>query len=672
MGIRPKLFLIFFLCGIVPMLFLGVFNYWSGAQAIEALLRNDIQQDINDIADVADAALREREATLTELARADFIREAILGTKGVQTAATDGRPQSGTTLSSVNASAPAHTPASSEPPGNLRGRLTAFLLSHNKYFAAITCLDASRRIIFRAEESRNKDGVAEVRFQTENFLPDVAVPDERVWTATAREPLRSPVMQEPAGAILHYTIPVFGDEEDGPQPRGALLVDLKLDALYKDAASGRALLAAPLVHAAESTISPRVIVALDQNGQIIYHTNEALRHQTANQVIPYFKPVADEMLTGRSAWKFYWSPEGDRWLVAYRPSAPPGVSLAVAGDYTAAMRGPRRKGWLSLALAVLFGLIATVLLSQTAGRTARSIEQVTEGAVAIARGRRDRRIEVRSSDEMRALAESVNEMNEQLREQMRRESEAQQFQSFMRISAMLTHDLKNAISALSLLVDNMESKFDRAEFRADAMQSLKEATNKLKRLVSKLSNPVETLSGEYKLPRPTDLVPIIKGVLAALAEPVRRHHEIETELPPSLVASVDGDKIEKVIENLVLNALEAMGARGGRLTITAGPAGAREVFFSVADTGPGMTEEFIRTRLFRPFSTTKSKGVGLGLYTCREVVRAYGGRLEVESQRNIGTRFRVVLPLDQKITGPGGAGQPQIHSLDSAASSATR
>ena len=74
------------------------------------------------------------------------------------------------------------------------------------------------------------------------------------------------------------------------------------------------------------------------------------------------------------------------------------------------------------------------------------------------------------------------------------------------------------------------------------------------------------------------------------------------------------------------------------------------VFLSVADTGAGMTEEFIRTRLFHPFATTKAKGIGLGLYTCREVVEAHGGRIEVESKKGEGTRFRVVLPSDQTVT----------------------
>ncbi|HEV7843556.1 MAG TPA: ATP-binding protein, partial [Pyrinomonadaceae bacterium] len=243
--------------------------------------------------------------------------------------------------------------------------------------------------------------------------------------------------------------------------------------------------------------------------------------------------------------------------------------------------------------------------------------------------------------------ESFNLMTDRLREQIAREAETRQFESFLRLSAMLTHDLKNAIASLSLLVRNMEHQFHLEEFRADAMRSLTEATDKLRHLVSKLSEPVRSMSGEFGLPRPTDLIPIIRRVLDTAAGPYSTQHKIETRLPDSLVASVDAERLEKVVENLVLNALEAMGAQAGTLTIDAGEQPGEKVFFSVRDTGPGMSEEFQRRQLFRPFATTKRKGVGLGLYTCREVVRAHGGEIEVESQKGVGTCFHVVLPSKQ-------------------------
>jgi signal transduction histidine kinase len=238
---------------------------------------------------------------------------------------------------------------------------------------------------------------------------------------------------------------------------------------------------------------------------------------------------------------------------------------------------------------------------------------------------------------------------------------------------MLTHDLKNAITGLSMLVTNMERQFHRAEFRVDAVSSLRQATEKLGSLVARLSEPVKSLSGEYRrTPQPSDLIPVIRRVLAATAEPRAEFYDIQTELPETLIAPIDAERIERVLENLIVNAFEAMGGRGGRLTVAAGEESVALVYFSVEDTGPGMTEDFMRTRLFRAFATTKKRGIGLGLYTCREIVESHGGRLEVKSKLGSGTRFRVVLPsvplmasharavekstLTKTITGTGAAG----------------
>jgi signal transduction histidine kinase len=140
---------------------------------------------------------------------------------------------------------------------------------------------------------------------------------------------------------------------------------------------------------------------------------------------------------------------------------------------------------------------------------------------------------------------------------------------------------------------------------------------------------------------------VLKRAIAITAEPARATHHIESRLPPSLFALVDAERIGKVIENLVLNALEAMSDKSGSLTLEAGTTDEGKVFFSVTDTGTGITRDFIERRLYHPFATTKRRGVGLGLYTCREVVRAHGGSIEVSSTEGSGTTFRVVLPSAQ-------------------------
>src|SRR6185503_10991610 len=209
------------------------------------------------------------------------------------------------------------------------------------------------------------------------------------------------------------------------------------------------------------------------------------------------------------------------------------------------------------------------MLSRQWGHQARGIERVSESVEAFAKGELDRPIELQSSDDLRPLADNLDMMTKQLRDQLAREAETRQFQSFVRLSAVLTHDLKNAIEALSLTVANMERHFENPEFRADAMKSLTGATDNLRALVARLSNPVSTLSGEHKRPTAVDLVPMLRRVIARIAEPTADRHEIKVELPEKLLALIDEVRMEKVVENLIINALEAMNKEHGTLSVAA-------------------------------------------------------------------------------------------------------
>ncbi|MFL6230133.1 MAG: ATP-binding protein [Pyrinomonadaceae bacterium] len=384
------------------------------------------------------------------------------------------------------------------------------------------------------------------------------------------------------------------------------------------------------------------LVALDRAGRIVYHTNPALKFQTVAGSMPYFTAVAADMTNGQRGSQGFNGVDGARWIAAYEPAGD--VSVAAIANETAASAGAQRSGRTLVALSAVLALAVGALVVAREVRATRRIEQVARAARAVAGGDLDGRLDVSLHDRTRPIAESFNLMTDRLREHIRRESENRQLQAFTRLSAMLTHDLKNAITGLSMLVANMERQWEREEFRADAVTSLREATDKLRSLVSRLSKPVETLSGEYRgVLRPVDLVPVIRRVLDERAAR-SSFHEVEIELPDALEASVDAERVASVVENLVVNALEAMGAKRGRLTVAAGREGDEQIFITVADTGAGMSAEFIRAKLFQPFATTKRQGLGLGLYTCREVVEAHGGRISVESEQGSGTRFRVVLP----------------------------
>lgn len=429
------------------------------------------------------------------------------------------------------------------------------------------------------------------------------IPDDRVWTTQGNVLLERVVESGPNKGNLEFAVPIHN--ESGLGNDGAVVAIVDLPRLL--ATSARL-----LKTSSASNTSGMLIVVRDSAGNAIYQSDSPGMHASG--------------------------------ATASAPMPRLNANIAVTRSTSEFMSSAHRWGIAGLVLALLLALPAALLLSSHVQKRTRGIARVTEDLSAIAKGELDRRIILQSSDDARAIADNINVMTEQMRAQVAREAESRQFDSFVRISAMLTHDLKNAIEGLSLTVSNMERHFDNEQFRIDAMKGLTSATDKLKAIVARLSKPVSSLSGEHKRPTKTDLVPILKRAIAMTAEPVRGQHTIQTNLPNSLFALADAARIEEVIENLLLNAIEAMNGKSGTLRIEAGEDANGTPTFSVSDTGPGMTRTFIENRLFRPFATTKKNGIGLGLYTCREVIRATGGSIDVQSVEGAGTTFRVVLP----------------------------
>jgi signal transduction histidine kinase len=636
-NLRNKLLLVFVSLAFVPLVLVGLIGYRSGVGAVGEQLRARAEESAAAIARRVERTLDKRESRLLELAHADSLRAYV----GAARAASAG---GGPALPFPMASGPAR-PGTAEIPDTVRAHFGAFFRSNREFIESVTCLDAAGMPLFRVPDEHAAAG-DDVTFQTDNFVEREARYDKRVWGLQKPEALRSQVSEESYGPALRITVPVSSPAGDSVV--GALVAAVKLKGVIEDAVeTDTPAASAPSRAGAQPQGEGRpVVVALDNaSGVVVYDTSGGFTQREAS-AMPEFAGVVARMKSGASGSDFYDEPGGVRRLAAFTQVDSLNLSLAVAEDYTAAAGSVRRWGLLAFALALAAALAALALLLAIARRTTEDIRRVALAAEAVAGGDVSQRIAPGATAETRSLAESFNKMSDRLRELITKEAESRQFQSFIRISAMISHDLKNAIAGLSMLVANMERRWHLEHFRDDAIESLRDATEKLSRTVARLSEPAKSLSGEYRMAaRETDLVPIMRRVLSTVAEPSRPLYEVEARLPDSLVAWVEPSRVENVFENLVINALEAMGAKGGTLSVEAGRLEGGFVFFSVADTGTGMSEEFLKEKLFRPFSTTKTKGIGLGLFTCKEVVEAHGGRLEVESQVGAGTRFRAVLPF---------------------------
>jgi signal transduction histidine kinase len=126
--------------------------------------------------------------------------------------------------------------------------------------------------------------------------------------------------------------------------------------------------------------------------------------------------------------------------------------------------------------------------------------------------------------------------------------------------------------------------------------------------------------------------------------------EVQRQVPAELKVLADRVSLRQALMNLILNARQSMQARGGRLRIT-GYSDNDGVVIEVADTGCGMDKESL-SRVFEMFYTTKrakegAKGNGIGLAFCKRIIESHNGKIEVESQPNMGTCFKIHLPNSQ-------------------------
>jgi putative PEP-CTERM system histidine kinase len=218
-------------------------------------------------------------------------------------------------------------------------------------------------------------------------------------------------------------------------------------------------------------------------------------------------------------------------------------------------------------------------------------------------------------------------------------ADAQRFDEFNRRFAFIMHDIKNLVSQLSLVARNAERHADNPEFRADMIATLQSSVRKMHELLARLSNGSRR---DAEPPRPVPVEPLAAAIAAAR----RRIHPVLVEGDVGLVANADPGRLEQALSHLVHNAIDASPA--GEPVLIRLAARGEEAVVEIVDRGAGMSAEFVRTRLFQPFASTKDSGFGVGAFEARALVTAMGGRIEVESREGEGSRFTVFLPLGEQ------------------------
>lgn len=226
-------------------------------------------------------------------------------------------------------------------------------------------------------------------------------------------------------------------------------------------------------------------------------------------------------------------------------------------------------------------------------------------------------------------------LNAQLSERLLRMKEVESFQV---MAAFFVHDLKNAASTLNLLLQNLPEHFHDPKFREDALRGCAKTVGHINGLIGRLTELRQELRVQ---PVRTDLNALIDRVASEL--PSTSSVQLTRTFGTLPLIDLDPEQIKKVLTNLLLNAREAI-LQAGTIRVSTSHESDR-VTIAVADSGCGMSAEFIQKSLFRPFKTTKQRGLGIGMFQSKMIIEAHGGRIEVESVPDRGTTFRVALPV---------------------------
>jgi len=304
-----------------------------------------------------------------------------------------------------------------------------------------------------------------------------------------------------------------------------------------------------------------------------------------------------------------------------------------------------------LALAVVaMGLFFGLLLSWWgAARVTRPVQKLVQGAREVSEGNWGTRVSVRGGGDIGRLAAAFNRMTTQLTEQREQLVQAERVAAWRELARRLAHELKNPLFPLQTTVENLQRA---KQHNPDQFEEVfRESTGILLSEIENLKGIVGRFSDFARMPQPelgpVSLNDVVRGVVklfeaqfgAVGRPPITSELHLEENLP---VIQADAALLRRALENLILNAMDAMPAGGVLMLRTSHADGG--VDLEISDTGSGLTPEECE-RLFTPYYTTKHHGTGLGLAIVQSVVSDHGGRITVESETGVGTSFHIRLPI---------------------------
>ncbi|HEX4947254.1 MAG TPA: ATP-binding protein [Blastocatellia bacterium] len=302
----------------------------------------------------------------------------------------------------------------------------------------------------------------------------------------------------------------------------------------------------------------------------------------------------------------------------------------------------------SLSVAAAFAL--SYLL---AGRITRPIEPLIQSTREVGQGHYDHKINVEATGELGELAQAFDQMRRSLKQSQAELLKRERLATIGQMASSIVHDLRNPLAAIATAAEMLNRDDLALERRKTLVESQLRAAMRMQEMLREL---LDFTRGNYSLDLEHHrLLRIIERALQTVPA-ARTGVVVDIQVAPDLIVTADGERMRRVFENLLSNAVQAMTKQTTerRITICALPHSSPDEARSwlrveVKDSGPGVPPE-IRDRLFEPFvSHGKLGGTGLGLAIARSIIEAHGGSIGLESHAANGqpseTNFYFLLPL---------------------------
>lgn len=513
-----------------------------------------------------------------------------------------------------------------------------------------------RKQVHLARLFGGSNGCVAVRvFERGREIGSLADTASTISGALARAALALPLAAT-AGKLAPGAVTVVGGDSGG-DPR---LVALLVAQSARGASPGlvmAALLDAERCFAVSRGSGGFGLFILESQGRVIWSSDPA--SLAANSALP----VRVHIQPGSRAEVRTYALEGKEMIGGFSNVGIGGLMAGSQIPRSAAMFASRDllKNLMGVALMLL--LAAAVVSLIWSARITRSLSRLSEAARRIGSGDFSQRVNVRSADEMGDLADSFNHMGQELdsRERALREAQAQLIQSekmaaFGQLGAGIAHEVKNPLAGILGMVQLSARAVPADHPIAENLIVMERET---KRCASIIDNLLRFARQERSIDGRARLAKVVGDTVALMQHQMGLHGiQIEVGVDPELPdVAASANQLQQVLMNLMLNAQQAMEARGhGRVSIAASLESDGQVALSVSDDGPGIPKD-IQTRIFEPFYTTKpaGKGTGLGLSVSFGIIRDQGGQILVRSEVGEGTTFIIRLPVASQ---PGEAATP--------------